>query len=171
MGFMLEHNWPQPRNTHMSPFNHPPTSDVREAWKIVSHWFICPSFLFFSLYPCEYKMYMIRVTGYTEGTKWRKKKGLKESEFLWVCVGNPAELISVYIHSSRDPFDFFSQVTHRTLNRLSIALFALALVGIWPQQKQKRSVIDCGFFSVCPDSIDRANGQADMYSAPEGGEL
>jgi hypothetical protein len=23
MGFMLEHNWPQPRNTHMSPFNHP----------------------------------------------------------------------------------------------------------------------------------------------------
>lgn len=36
-----------------------------------------------------------------------------------------------------------------------------------------RSVIDCGFFfsSVCPDSIDRANGQADSISpAPEGGE-
>jgi hypothetical protein len=34
-----------------------------------------------------------------------------------------------------------------------------------------RSVIDCGFFSsVCPDSIDRANGQAAISPAPEGGE-
>ena len=120
MGFMLEHNWPEQRNTHMSPFNHLPhqwcAGSMKDRLALI-HLSVFPFF--------HYIHVSIKCTWYgwpdirKERNEERKKNGLRESEFLWVCVGNPAELISV--HTQQRPFWFLfsSDTPHpNSLSRL-----------------------------------------------------
>jgi hypothetical protein len=81
-----------------------------------------------------------------------KKKGLNSIRF-WVCLGTSSGA-NKCIHRP------FPQKWHRPIC-CSLSLGVCVFQKYMAASSLPRSVIDCGFFSsVCPDSIDRANGQA-----------